>query len=133
MTRVAMAMLAGILLCWSAQGLHAEQATDEAEAKEAAEEEAAQRKRENELDRPISSYIVGMLVLKSKEERGDGKGVIGTLQTKAKDYQLKAGNPELIAQLEKLNGKRVKLRGNPRNKEKYFVVQDGQLAAATDK
>lgn len=108
--------------------------TNDAEAKEAADEEADQHKKEIELDRPIFSFSVGLLLMKDKEHRGDNNGVVATLLTDdKKEYQLKLSSPDLIDGLEKLNGKRVKLRGNPRNKGKYFVVQTAALAAPTDK
>ncbi len=117
-------------LGFTARNLRA--AEDAGEANEAAAEDAAEKKRSNELDRPIFSYAVGVLTLKSKEERGDNKGVIGKLSTKSGEYTLKLTIPEMIDLLTPLDGKQVKLRGNPRNKGKYFLVQSGELAQPTD-
>jgi hypothetical protein len=111
--------------------LAAEDSADE--AAEAAKEEAEQKQRELEIDRPIFSYIVGTLDLKAQDQRGDANGVVAKVTAKSKEYQVKISSPGLIADLEKLDGKRVKLRGNARNKGKYFVVEAVALAGPGDK
>jgi hypothetical protein len=117
MNKTFVVLFAGLALALSAHTVKAEDA--DAETKEAAEEEAAHKKKEAELDRPIFQFIVGVLELKKDS---DGKGVIGTLKAKGADYQVKLASPDLIKEYEKWDGKRVRLAGNPRNKGKYFVA-----------
>lgn len=112
-------LFCGLAMALCVHSVKAEEA--DAETKEAAEEEAAHKKREAELDRPIFQYIVGILELKKDS---DGKGVIGTLKAKNAEYQVKLQLPDLIKEYEKWDGKRVRLSGNPRNKGKYFVASN---------
>jgi len=121
--KILMLFVFAFLTCSCARNLRAEDLTPEqadAEAKEAEEEQKNQKEMENKLDRPISANHTGTLNMNTPDKRAFG--IIGTLIGTDKVLTLKAAYPDLVAKLEQLDGKKVRLDGNPRNKGKYFVV-----------
>ena len=131
MRRVLLALIV-FCLASSAPRLFAEEVNAQ-EAKEAEEEAAAERLKALQLDRPVFTMVIGMLQMKPADQRGDGKGVVGTVTAKDKTYQLKLESPDLAAEFDKAQGKRVKIRGNPRNKGKYLLAQGVTLANPDEK
>lgn len=101
-----------------AEELSAEQAA--AEAKEAEDEDKNQKDMENKLDRPISANHTGTLTMNPPDKRS--YGIVGQLIGKDKVLTLKVSHADLVTKLDQLDGKKVKVDGNPRNKGKYFVV-----------
>ena len=94
----------------------------EKEAKDAAaEDEAEKAMPENQQMKAIKN-VDGRLVLVPPEDKDANPAVIGTLTSATASYQLKLGEPALMAKLKTYDKKIVALQGRLRNEGKYFVV-----------
>lgn len=96
-----------------------------AEAKEAAEEDAAEEKLDSET---LKRLYEGKLALTG--ENSENPDVIGVFVSEGKTFQLKLSDPALLAELKPLQNKPVTLNGKIRNKGKYFIVVAIQTGGA---
>jgi len=96
-----------------------------AEAKEAAEEDAAEEKLDSET---LKRLFEGKLVLSG--ENTENPEIVGVFVSAGKTYQLKLADPVLLAELKPLQNKPITLNGKIRNKGKYFIVVGVQTGGA---
>jgi len=90
-----------------------------AEAKEAAEEDAAEEKLDSET---LKKLFEGRMALTPDGPDKENPEVVGVFVSEGKTYQLKLTDPELLKELKPLQNKPITLNGKIRNKGKYFIV-----------
>jgi len=104
----------------------------EAELKEALAEDAAEKKLQSE--RAIT-FFEGRITLYGPEKERSSPDIVGEFEHAGKTYLLKLGSPDVIRELQALDGKPATLNGKIRNQGKYFIaagiVQGGMAPAAT--
>lgn len=90
-----------------------------AEAKEAADEDAAEEKLDSEA---LKKLFEGKLALTPDGAEKENPEVVGVFISDGKTYQLKLSDPAQLAELKPLQNKPITLNGKIRNKGKYFIV-----------
>lgn len=96
-----------------------------AEAKEAAEEDAAEEKLDSET---LKRLYEGKMALTG--ENTENPDIVGVFVSEGKTYQVKLADPALLAELKPIQNKPITLNGKIRNKGKYFIVVGVQTGGA---
>ena len=91
----------------------------EAEIKEAAAEEEAERKQHSET---VTSLYEGKLTLYGPEKERASPDIIGEFEHANKKYIVKVGTLEVFKDLVPLDGKQATVNAKVRNKGKYLIV-----------
>ncbi|HYG76706.1 MAG TPA: hypothetical protein VEK08_17005 [Planctomycetota bacterium] len=103
----------------------------EAEKKEAAAEDEAEKKNSER----VSAFFEGKVILFGSDVERPSPDVVGEFEQDGKRYLLKLGVPEVLRDLQQVDGQKVTLNGKVRNQGKYFIVmsvpQGGVTPAAS--
>jgi chromosome segregation ATPase len=91
----------------------------EAEIKEAAAEDEAEKKKNSEA---AAAFFEGRLTLYTPDMERASPDAVGEFESNGKKYIVKLGSPDVMKELMSLEGKQGTVNGKIRNKGKYLIV-----------